>query len=200
MARKRLWLKILAAIVLIAVLGAGAALVAIKAFFPEPKVRAYVVDAARKQLGREVRLTRIAAGLTGLHLQGLSISERPNFAAGTFLSIETFSLRPSWRALLQRKLVVSAASIVGLKVRVVRNADGSFNYDTLAAAAVPSDVVSRPAAGGAAAAAPADFNVRRLRVAHGEIDYRDAVAGTAWVVTGLSLKLDETSALPILLT
>lgn len=171
-------------------LGAGAALVAIKAYFPEPKARAYVIDAARKQLGREVRLTRIDAGLTGLHLQGLAISERPDFAAGTFLSAETVSVRPSWKALMQRKLVVASASAEGLKVSVVRNADGSFNYDTLASSAAtpapaaqtkPEDVMQ------------SDFNVRRLRVAHGEIDYRDAVAGTAWAVTGLSLKLDDFS-------
>ena len=55
MARALPWLKIAAALALVAVLGAGAALVALKAFFPEPKIRAWVVDAARKQLGREVR-------------------------------------------------------------------------------------------------------------------------------------------------
>ena len=62
---------------------------------------------------------------------------------------------------------------------------------TTLAAVLPSDVVSRPPPG--PRQRPADFNVRRLRVAHGEIDYRDAVAGTAWAVTGLSLKLDDFS-------
>lgn len=187
MARTRLWLKISGTLALVVVLGAGAALVALKAFFPEPKARAYAVEAARKQFGREVRLTRIDVGLTGLHLQGLAISERPNFAAGTFLSVETFSLRPSWKALLRRKLVVASASADGLKVSVVRNADGSFNYDTLASSA--------PAAAGkpskpADAEPPADFNVRRLRVARGEVSYRDAAAGGAWTASELALKLD----------
>lgn len=190
MAHTRLWLKISATIVLLGMLGAGAALVAIKVYFPEPKARSYIIDAARKQLGREVRLTRIDAGLTGLHLQGLAISERPDFAAGTFLSVETFSLRPSWKALLQRKLVISAASAEGLKVRVVRSADGSFNYDTLASSAPTPAPVAQVKPGDVM---QSDFNVSRLRVAHGEINYRDAVAGTSWAVTGLSLKLDDFS-------
>ncbi|MDD5301945.1 MAG: AsmA family protein, partial [Elusimicrobia bacterium] len=186
MARARLWLKISGILVLVAVLSAGAALVALKAFFPEPKARAYAIDAARKQLGREVRLTRIDAGLTGLHLQGLAISERPDFAAGTFLSVETFSLRPSWKALLRRKLVIASASAEGLKVRVVRNADGSFNYDTLASSAPAGAAAAKPTD----QAPSADFNVRSLSVSRGEVDYRDAAAGAAWAVSGLALKLD----------
>jgi hypothetical protein len=190
MARARLWLKVSGVLVLIAVLGAGAALVALKTLFPEPKARAYVIEKARKQLGREVRLSRIDAGLTGLHLQGLEISERPDFAAGTFLSVETFSLRPSWKALLRRKLVVATASADGLKVRVVKNADGSFNYDTLAssapAAAAPATAASKPAE------EEPELNVRHLRVSRGEVDYRDA-AGAAWAVTDVALKLDDFS-------
>ncbi len=189
MARTRLWLKISGTIVLILVLGAGAALVALKVFFPEPKARAYVIDTARKQLGREVRLTRIDAGLTGLHLQGLAISERPDFAAGTFLSVETVSVRPSWKALLKRKLVIVSAAADGLKVRVVKNADGSFNYDTLASSAPAT--AAKPASQ-TGELPPSDFNVRQLRITRGDASYQDA-AGASWAVTGLSLKLDSFS-------
>ncbi len=186
MARSRLWLKISGAVVLVAVLGAGAALTALKAFFPEPKARAYVIDAARKQLGREVRLTRIDIGLTGLHLQGLEISERPDFAAGTFLNVETVSVRPSWKALLRRKLVVVTASADGLKVRVVKNADGSFNYDTLASSA---PAAAAPAAKVPGDEAPPEFNVKHLRVTRGALDYQDE-AGGSWSVSELAVKLD----------
>lgn len=184
MARARLWLKVSGVFALLAVLGAGAALVALKSMFPEPKARAYAIGKASKQLGREVRLKRIDAGLTGLHLQGLEISERPDFAAGTFLSVETFSLRPSWKALLRRKLVVDSASADGLKVRVVREADGSFNYDTLASSAPAGG-----AAGGSAKADPAEFNVRHLRVSRGEARYLDKASGASWAATDVALKL-----------
>ncbi len=193
MARARFWLKVSGVLALVVVLGAGAALVALKAFFPEPKARAWIVDAAHKQLGREVRLKSIGAGLTGLHLQGLEISELPNFAAGTFLSVETFRLRPSWKALLRRKLVIATAAADGLKVRLVKNADGSFNYDTLTSSAPVSPAAPAPAPRKAAEQAPAEFNVRRLRVSHGTVDYRDVSGGSALVVSDLALKLDDFS-------
>ncbi len=190
MARARLWLKISSAFVLLAVLGAGAVLVALKALFPEPKARAYVVEAARKQLGREVRLDHIDIGLTGLHLKGLQVSERPDFTAGTFVSVETFSVRPSWRALLRRKFVVQTASADGLKVRVVKNEDGTFNYDTLASSAPAKPSAAK--APGVNEPAP-EFNMRHLRVTSGEAEYRDAAAGTSWAVSDLSLRLDDFS-------
>lgn len=188
MARARLWLKITFSLGLVAVLGAGAALVAIKAFFPEPRARAWVLEKARRQLGREVRLTRIDAGLTGFHLQGLEISERPDFGAGTFLGVETFSVRPSWKALLRRKLVIASASADGLKVRVVKNPDGSFNYDTLASSGTPA---AAPAPEKNGDDASAEFNIRSLRVTRGELDYR-APEGS-WSAAVLSLKLDDFS-------
>ncbi|MBI2789908.1 MAG: AsmA family protein, partial [Elusimicrobia bacterium] len=188
MARARLWLKVTGSLVLLAGLAAGAALVALKAFFPEPKARAYAVGKASKQLGREVRLKRIDAGLTGLHLQGLEVSERPDFTAGTFLSVETFSLRPSWKALLRRELVVASASADGLKVRVVRNADGSFNIDTLASSGPAPSSSAKPAEGPSP-----DFNIRRLRVSRGEALYLDKGTGAAWSASELSLKLDDFS-------
>lgn len=188
MARARLWLKVVGSLVLLAALGAAAALVALKAFFPEPKARAYAVGKASKQLGREVRLKRIDAGLTGLHLQGLEVSERPDFAAGTFLSVETFSLRPSWKALLRRELVVASASADGLKVSVVRNADGSFNFDTLASSGPAPATAAKPAEGPAP-----ELDIRRLRVSRGEARYLDKGAGAAWSATELALKLDDFS-------
>jgi|CXWL01.1.fsa_nt_gi AsmA protein len=190
MARRFPWLKIVSVLALVAILGVGAATVALKAFFPEPKIRAMIVDAARKQLGREVKLTGIGVGVTGLSLKGLEISERPDFSAGTFLSVDSFSLRPSWRALIQKRLVVASAVANGLKVKVVKAADGKFNYETLAAAdAAPS---SAPAAK-SSDAPPTEFNVRHLRIKRGAVEYRDETSKSAWSVTGLTLALDNFS-------
>lgn len=185
-------LKVVAVLVLVVVLGAGTALVALKAFFPEPKIRAWVVGAARKQLGREVRLAGIGVGLTGLRLRGLEISERPDFAAGTFLSVESFALRPSWRALAKRRLVVASTAADGLKIRIIKAVDGSFNYETLAAATA----TAAPAAAAAAASSEGtslEFNVRRLRVMRGTVEYRDEAGKAVWALSDLALRLDDFS-------
>ena len=180
MKRSRFYVKAVCAALLVAVLGAGAALVAVKSFFPEARARAWFVDAARRQLGRDVRLEGLDVGPRGLSLRGLEVSELPGFEAGTFLRVENFRLRPSWRALLKRRLVVAAVAADGLKLRVIRGADGRFNYETLASSA--------PAPTKPGAAAPPELDVRRAAVSRGAIEYADA-SGTSWTLTDLDLDL-----------
>ncbi|HEX4047009.1 MAG TPA: AsmA-like C-terminal region-containing protein [Elusimicrobiota bacterium] len=180
-------LKAAVSVLLLAVLGAGALVVAVKVFFPEPRARAWFVDAARRQLGRDVRLRRIDVGLTGLSLRGLEVSELPGFEAGTFLRVEDFRLRPSWRALLRRRLVVAAVAADGLEVRVVKGADGHFNFDTLASSAPPAAVA--PATPAASAAGPeTEFKVRRASISNGRVEYFDA-AGSSWTASDLDLEI-----------
>lgn len=182
---RRTWLKPVAVGAGVAVLGAVAATVALKAAFPEPKLRALALEKARKQLGREVRLQRAGLGLTGLRLTGLEISESPDFAAGAFLKAEEIRLRPSWRALLKRRVVVASASADGLSARVVRGKDGAWNFATLAAAA-PAPV--EPKAPGASF--PADFSIRHLGLTRASLEFRDDHAGRAWNIKDLALKAD----------
>lgn len=186
MAGRRFWLKAAGAAALTAALGMVAAVVVLKTYFPEPKVRAWVLDSARRRLGREVRLDGLGVGLRGLTLRGLEVSESPDFKAGTFLRVENFRLRPSWRALLRRRLVVASVEADGLSVRVVRGADGRFNYETLgssAPAASPAPV--------AAAAGPApELDVRSARVTDGRIVYQDRASGAAWTVSDADARVD----------
>ena len=90
MKRARFYLKAAIAVILVSGLGVAAALVAVKVFFPEPRARAWFVNAARRQLGRDVRLERIDIGLRGLSLRGFEVSERPDFPA-IILKINVFT-------------------------------------------------------------------------------------------------------------
>lgn len=183
------WIKAAAAAAVTSVLAAGAAVVALKVLFPEPVLRERVLSAARKQLGREIRLERIGLGLTGLSLRGLEISEKPDFKAGTFLRVEAFHVRPSWRALLRKKLVVASVSADGLKVSVVKGVDGRFNYETLMSAA--PDAAPAPAK---APEGPApEFNVHKARISRGLIEYRDEKEKSSWTVSSLAVSLDDFS-------
>ena len=186
------WLKAAGAAVAVAVLGAGAALVALKAYFPEPKVRALIVDAARKQLGREIRLEGIQVGLRGLTLRGLEVSESPDFPAGTFLRVESFRLRPSWQALLKRRLVVAAVSADGLTVQIVKDKKGHFNYETLASSAT-AHAAPAPAAPAKAGGEPLELKVRRALVTGGTIKYVDQAAGASWTASDLDVDVSNFS-------
>jgi hypothetical protein len=191
MNRARFLLKAVLASVLVAGLGAGAALVALKAFFPEPKLRAWAVESARRQLGREVKLEGIGLGLGGIRLRGLEISEKPDFTAGTFLRVESFRLRPSWKAALRRKLVVAAVSADGLKVNVIKEADGRFNYETLASSGAAEAPAAVPTAAPAGQTPPAELNVRRALISNGTIEYQDRASGAKWTLTAVELDVAD---------
>ncbi|HXS99358.1 MAG TPA: AsmA-like C-terminal region-containing protein [Elusimicrobiota bacterium] len=184
------FLKAAAALAVLAALGAGAAFVAVKVYFPEPRARAWVVDAARKQLGRDVRLARIDVGLRGLSLVGLEVSEKPDFSAGTFLKVADFRLRPSWKALIKRKLVVAAVSADGLQVQVLQGKDGRFNYESLTSSAATASMAAAPPARTDEAAPQLD--VRHASVTNGALEYRGA-DGSAWALSGVSLELTDFS-------
>ncbi|NNN06685.1 MAG: AsmA family protein [Elusimicrobia bacterium] len=190
MGRFRFWLKAAAAAAALGVLGALAAGLLLHAYFPEPKLRAMAVDAARRKLGRDIRLTGADLGLSGLTLRGLEVSEKPDFAAGTFVRVDSFRLRPSWKALLHRRLVVASVSADGLMVRVIKGNDGRFNYESLlSSAAAPA-----PAA---APGAPTEtaLDVKSVLVTRGAVDYADRASGAAWSVTDLDLNLRDFQAL-----
>jgi hypothetical protein len=180
------WPRALLAVAAAAALGALAATAVLKVYFPEPKVRALVVDAARRQLGREVRLERIGVGLRGLTLRGLSISESPDFSAGTFVSADLLRVRPGWRALLRRKLVVASVAAEGLSVRVVRRADGAFNFSNLASSAPSAGAAPAPAG----AAPSAEFDVRRVLVTGSQIEYEDKSGGSSWNASEVGLDVE----------
>ncbi len=192
MKRASFWLKAAGAAGALAVLGAVAAVLALKAFFPEPKLRAMTVDAARRQLGRDVRLESVGVGLRGLSLRGLEISEKPDFSAGTFVRVEDFLLRPSWKALLRRRLVVATVVADGLTVRVVKGADGHLNYESLMSSGTAPSGATPPAPKPADAAAP-ELDVRRARVTGGSVEYADKGSGKTWSVTDLDLDLRDFS-------
>lgn len=181
--KKLPWLaRAAAATVLVGAVGVGAATVALKVFFPEPKLRAWVVAEARRRLGREVRLEGIGLSPRGLTLSGLEVAEGPDFSAGPFVKIDSFRLRPSWSALLRRRLVVASASADGLSLRATRGADGRWNYATIGASTAAASAPARPSD------APAtELAIRRLRLTRATIVYDDG-SGAPWTVSEADLE------------
>ena len=178
MRRRTPWRRILAALAVLAGLGLLAAAALVKRLLPADEARAMVVDAARRTLGREVRLERVEAGLRGVSLRGLEVSARPDFSAGTFLRAQRVLVRPNWRALLSRRFVISDVSIERPVVRVERRADGRFDFSAPASSAAAATAAARP-----------ELDVRRLTVDDGELDYVDDASSAVWRASDLSLEI-----------
>lgn len=179
--RLALLAKAAAAFLILFLLALAAAPFLLKRYFPPEKVRALVVSNARKALKREVSLGGVSWSLLkGLTLDELAVSESPDFKAGEFAAVRSFNLRIRWLPLLQRKLVVDRVSAEGLRLSVVRRANGLYNFSDIAGSTAAAKSAPPPAGG-----LPLELDVSRASVSGGQVAYRDAGSGDRLTVTEL---------------
>lgn len=178
--------KVAGVLLVLGLLAAAAAPFVLKALLPPERVRSLVVAQAQKQLGREVKLAAVSYSLIkGLSLEDLSVSEKPDFAAGTFLAVRKFHVRAALLPLLKRTLVIDSVGADGLRLNVVKRADGTFNFSDLArVSTAPAAAASSPAP---SSAPQFSLGVRAAAVSDGRVDYRDEGTGDSVSVTGLEL-------------
>src|SRR5512140_1431693 len=125
-------LKVLGGAVLIAALALAGLVVFLKILYPPERIKSLAVEALSKRLGREIRLKNASIGLwRGISLEGLAVSEQPDFKAGTFLTADRISARPSLEPLLHRRLVLQRLTLEAPSVRIIRHAGGKFNFSDL---------------------------------------------------------------------
>jgi hypothetical protein len=198
----RTWMKVAGGLVLTLALALAGLAFFIKVKFPPEKIKTLVLDAAKKNLHRELRLEKVSVGLwRGLSLEGVALSETPDFKAGTFLSADRLSVTPSLKPLLRGKLAVKSVSLEGPAVSVVRFRDGRFNFSDLAAS---TGAVSTAGPDGPPSAAPAlAFLVDQFSLRRGSLSFEDRGEGLSVKMSDLSLTvsgLSPSAAFPMALS
>jgi uncharacterized protein involved in outer membrane biogenesis len=176
--------KMLAAAMAAALAGVAALTIALHIWLPPRKVRRLIVEQAARRLHREVRLKSVDLGvISGLELEGLEVSEKPDFKAGVFAGVETFRFRIRLLPLLRKKVVIDEITVAGPSLSVVQLKPGVFNFsDLLAVPAVPAQAAARPAA----AAWPFTLQASLVAFKAGRITYQDKVSGAQWRVGQLA--------------
>ncbi len=144
-------------LVLLALIGVayGALVIA----FPPARVRALAQAQLQAALAREVRFADAAIGLwppVRLTVRGPAIAEPGGFSRGTALQARALDLDLDPFALLARRLVLRRLVLDHPAVHVVLHADGTTNFDGLAA--VPGNAPAGKAP------PPMDLAVRELRI------------------------------------
>ncbi|HAH32365.1 MAG TPA: hypothetical protein DCL44_08640 [Elusimicrobia bacterium] len=117
-----------------------AGILAIKLYFTPQRVKRLVLEYASSNFKREIDFKSAALNLSGFSLSGLKISEYPDFSKGEFVSAETISLHPSFRALLRRELKINSISASGLKMRVAEVKKNVYNFSDL----IPAPTANKP--------------------------------------------------------
>lgn len=118
-------------------------------FFPQEKVRKIAVKQMQKQLHREVVLDKFHVSLwRGIILQGLKISDYPNFKQGTFISCKAFVLKYDFWELLHKRFLLEALVLDSPEINVRRYKNSNqkvvFNFSDLLPAKKKSEVASKP--------------------------------------------------------
>jgi uncharacterized protein involved in outer membrane biogenesis len=190
--------KILLGAVAAVLAGIAAITIALKIWLPPQKVRQLIVEQAGKYLHREVRLKSVELGvIRGLELEGLEVSEKPDFKSGIFAGVETLRLRIRLLPLLRKKVIIDEVTVAGPSVAVVQLKPGVFNFSDLLVAKAASDKNPEAKPGAAPAGLPVPFTLQASIVAlkDGRITYQDKVSGAQWriakldgVIKGLSLE------------
>jgi AsmA protein len=102
------------------------------------RVTTTVVRLAERYLHRTLKLGEIKVSIfSGIVLQDLAVMEKDG--KEPFLQAHEVKLRYQFWPLLHKKVVVDAVSLDGLKLRVVRMPDGTFNYSDITAKKVPPE-------------------------------------------------------------
>ncbi len=186
--RGRLALKTAAAAALIGLGLLGAATVTLKMLLPAEKVRELITSYAAKTLGRQVRLAGLSVGpLSGVEVSGLQVSEKPDFKAGTFATVNSFRLKLQLFALLGKRLSIDRVELSGLEVRLTKGRGGKLNVsDLMEAPAAPPEKSSR-------SSLPFEPTVKTAALTKSRLIYRDAATGDEWTLSELTASTNDLS-------
>lgn len=184
--------KILIGAAVAAAAGAAALTLALKIWLPPEKVRGLIVERAGKALSREVRLKSVSLGVVrGLVVEGLEVSEKPDFKAGTFAGVETFRFRIQLLPLLRKKVVIDEITVGGASLSVVQLKPGVFNFSDLMGAGKAAE--AKPAAASPAADLPFALHASVVALKGGRIEYQDKVSGARWSLSEVKGTITEMS-------
>lgn len=105
-----------------------------------------------------------------LDLGRVSLSEyrRPE----VFMSVEKAELAVAWLPLLKKRLVIEGVSLEGISARVIRYADGTFNFADLLQQESPSQI---------------DFDIATLRATNSTVVFEDRKSARTYTVQKLAL-------------
>ena len=137
--------KLVVKIAVVCVILLAAGLIALRIMFPPEKLKAMAVDYAKTNLQREISFDKISFNVIGVTLDNFALSENTTFQNGTFVKADKLVVKLALMPLLKKRVEISTVSVDGLDVNVIKNKDGSFNFDTLIPASDGADTPAETA-------------------------------------------------------
>jgi AsmA protein len=122
--------KLLAVIVTLSIVVAVALTVFIKVYITPEKVKELLIPQVEEALGRTVEIGDIRIGiLRGIDISGFVLKEADGKT--DFFSSEEFVLKYSLLPLLSKKVLINELRIVSPRLRIIRNKEGIYNFESI---------------------------------------------------------------------
>lgn len=176
---RRLILRLVAVLLSLALLVVLAVVVLLWGVDPD-RYRATMERAATEALGRQVELAGKLRWRPGLNFriesQGGRVANLPGFGSSPLASWQELRLGIALRPLWNRRLVIDRIEIDGLRLNLVRGAQG-VNW-------------SLPAAGRAQADTGPSLSVGHVILRDGAVGFTDLDSGRTWSATGLATDVE----------
>ena len=158
-----------------------------------PLAKKLMAEKLSERSGRVVQVDRVSVNPYTLDatLQGVRMMERDGKTP--FISFDTMDLEGSGASFYRLAPVIDRATLSGLKVKLVREADNRYNFtdlvERIAARTEEERVILRKED-------PARFSVSNIRVVNAAIDFDDRPVGRKHQVTDMQLAIPFVSNLP----
>jgi uncharacterized protein involved in outer membrane biogenesis len=173
--------KLAIAVVIVVVIIVGLIL-ALPAIINVNQYRGQIQSELQQRLNRPVQLGQLSLGVFPLRVEASNviIGEDPNFHSTTpFAEVAELDVSVKWWPLLSQRIEVSSLELKRPKIELIRNAQGVWNFSTLASApAAPSNASAttqpaKPASAQPTSSSSGGFTLGTLKIADGQIAVTD---------------------------
>ena len=186
--KKLIKILLVCGITLVVLLAAG--LVTLKVMFPPEKLKAMAVSYTKENFHREISFDDVSFNLIGVTLNNFALSEESSFEQGTFVKANKLQVKVALKPLFQKKIEVSTVVLDGLEINVIKQADGTFNFDSLTAAvsSAPEQAQEEQAA---SAPMNLDLTIGKITITDCAFSYKDLQSGMNAYVDRLNLEIRD---------
>ena len=159
-------------------------------FILPPIVKSVLMDKMSKELGRPVSVQKIIINpyLLTFSLRGFEIKEQAG--SDTFLSFEELFVHLDPLSVFKKALILKEIRLSKPFVRIVRNADATYNFSDLLAKSGGTKEKEETKA------EPFRFSVNNIKIAGGSLDFFDGPAKTNHKVADLQIAIPFISNMP----
>ncbi|MBR1980714.1 AsmA family protein [Candidatus Proelusimicrobium excrementi] len=155
---------------------------------PTDSVQEKISSLIASKTNGEVQIKRVTAGLTGINAEGLSLILPEG---GDIASIESLSLKVMPLKLIRGEIDFNRIFIDGVKVNIIRDKNGKFNFDGLFADAAGN--TSDGEENSESSSFIKDLRVKRFQIRNAEVSYLDESAGISASLNNLFLDVYDFS-------